>query len=181
MKKSPFRVLARYVFLLLISLGFYYSANIYSFFLNVTIYPVNFLLNLFYESSINGAFMLIGPRIIEIIPACVGISAYLLLLILNLTIEMKPKTRFLSITFSFLTLLVINILRIFILTILLINNNAYFDVIHKFLWYFMSFLIVIGIWFLTAYIFKIRTTPIYDDIRLIMKPVIKYHKSTNKK
>ena len=181
MKKSPFRVLVRYILLLLIALGFYSSASIYSFFLKSTIYPINFLLNLLFESSINGSFIFLGSKIIEIIPACVGISAYLLLLILNLTVEMNLKARFLSIIFSFLTLLIINVLRIFILAILLMNNYPYFDIVHKFLWYFMSFLIVIGIWFLTAYIFKIRTTPIYDDIRLLIKPIIKYYKTTNKK
>lgn len=160
-----FEVFSRYIFLLLLILLISFSNSVYNIFLIFTIYPLNFLLSFFYNSSIYESMIVIGSQAIDLIPACIGISAYVLLIILNLTTKMPIKKRMYSLIFSVFSLLLLNILRIFLLSVLLINDFLYFEQIHKFLWYFMSIILVIIIWFATAYLFKIKNIPIYSDIK----------------
>jgi len=155
-------ILLRYSILLV--LGIFLSV-FYTLLLPLTLWPVYFLLNLFYDVSLTGNILLISGAEIEIIGACVAGSAYYLLLILNLTTSMKPKQRFHSILFSFSSLLVLNILRILFLSILYLENFSFFDFTHKLFWYFISIIFVVGIWFLTVRIFKIKNIPIYSDIK----------------
>ncbi|MEK6859327.1 MAG: pacearchaeosortase [Nanoarchaeota archaeon] len=164
-------VLIRY----LILLGLMFSLPlIYRIFAPLTMYPVVWLLKIFYNVSLSGSFILINliPKI-ELIPACIAGSAYLLLLILNLTVPMKIKKRIYSIILSFLLLLILNILRIFFLAILYHNNFAYFDITHKFFWYFLSTIFVVGIWLFIAKIFAIKEIPVYSDIKGLMKDLKK--------
>ena len=118
--QSIILIFLRYLLLLIVALFVISSTLFYSLFLKLTIYPVNFLLNFFYNSEVFGDTILINGFQISIIPACVAVSAYLLLLILNLTTPIKLEKRIKLILLSFLELLGINILRIFILSILLI-------------------------------------------------------------
>jgi exosortase/archaeosortase family protein len=157
----------RYVLLLAIVLISSFSNIFYEFFLRLTIYPVSWLLDFFYSSSVFKSIIFVNSYSIELIPACIAVSAYLLLLILNITLSMPIKKRIYSIIFSFFLLLALNILRIFIFSLLLINNYKYFNQLHEFFWYFLSIILVIGIWFLTAYVFKIKNIPIYTDIKSI--------------
>lgn len=164
------QIFFRYILVLLIGIFVAFTPIFYKIFLPITIYPANLLLNLIYSSLVVGDSLLVGSFSIEIIPACVAVSAYFLLLILNLTTPIKKiRNRIISLIFSIFLLLLINILRIFILSLLLINNFAGFDAIHKFLWYSLSILIVAGIWFLTAYLFKIKSIPVYTDVNSLLK------------
>jgi len=160
-------VFMRYIFLLAVGICAAFTGIFYNLLLPLAIYPVSFLLNFFYESVVAGNSILVSNFSIEIIPACVAVSAYLLLLILNFATPMTLKKRLYSLVFSLSILLLINILRIFILSLFLIKNVTGFDLIHKILWYGLSILIVVGIWFLTAKIFKIKKIPVYSDICLI--------------
>lgn len=164
----------RYLVLIIIGLFVAFSQFFYYLFLPLTIYPVNFLLNLFYKSLgsiVSSPHLLIGSFAIEIIPACVAVSAFYLLLILNLSTAMSLKKRIYTLLFSFLALLLLNILRIFLLTILLVNQTTSFDLVHKFLWYGLSIFFVIAIWFLTVFLFKIKNIPIYSDIKFLFKEI----------
>ena len=145
------------------------NVNIFYFFFSfLTVYPVYFLLGLFYESFLNVNTIWINNLPIEIIGPCVAGSAYYLLLILNLsTPGIKFVKRILSLIFSFSLLLIINILRIFILSLLLISGSSFFDLTHKLIWVIGSVLFVIGVWFLTVKIFKIKEIPLYSDIRIL--------------
>ena len=96
---------------------------------------------------------------------------YFLLLVLNLTTPIKLKNRIKLLLFSFTALLIINVLRIFILSILFIEDYAYFDVVHKFLWYFLSMVLVLIIWFVSIAIFKIREIPVYTDFKTLIKNI----------
>lgn len=165
--RDLFNIFLRYVVLLVILLISSFSKVFYDLFLKLTIYPVSWLLNLFYNSSVLKSIIFVNSYSIELIPACIAVSAYLLLLSLNLTLSMPLRKRIYTLLFSFALLLVVNILRIFIFSLLLINNYKYFDQLHEFFWYFLSILLVIGIWFLTAYVFKIRNIPIYTDFKSI--------------
>lgn len=158
-------ILSRYIFLLLIGL---FALNIfYEIFRPLTIYPVYYLLKIFFNASLNSNIIFIGVSI-EIIDACVAGSAYFLLLILNLSIpDINMPKRIKMIVFSFLSLLIINIVRIFFLSILAESGSSLFDVTHKFFWYSLSIVFVVCIWFIEVKLFKIKQIPLYSDLKFL--------------
>lgn len=162
---KPIFLLLRYIILL----GLMFTLPvIYKILTPLTVYSTGFLLKLFYQVSILGDIIAIFPNTtIQIIAPCVAGSAYLLLLILNLTVSMKPRTRVYSILFSVALLFILNVLRIFLLAVLLVNNSQFFDFTHKLFWYVLSTVFVVGIWLLTVYMFKIKQIPIYSDLRYL--------------
>jgi exosortase/archaeosortase family protein len=145
-----------------------FSSITYFIFSYLTIWPSYFLLNLFYSVSISGDVLKVSGVAISIISACVAGSAYYLLLILNLTTHMNAKQRFYSLFFSMGLFLIINILRIVFFSVLLVENYLYFELMHRLVWYLMSIFLVIAIWFLTDYLFKIKNLPVYSDIKAIL-------------
>jgi len=173
-------IILRYSSILVIALIFFYSEFLYKLLLLPTLYSVKFLLGFFYESSISGNLIFINSMAVEIIPACVAVSAYLLLLILNITTPMTVNKRLGSVIFSISSLLIINILRIFGFSLLLINNYAYYDILHKLFWYVLSVFLVVGIWFTSTFLFKIRNIPAYSDISFLIG-LIKHKKSYKSK
>ena len=91
----------------------------------LTIYPAFFLLSLFYNASLSSNIISIANFNIYLIDACIAGSAYYLLLILNLSTP-HIKKRISAILFSFVSFLIINILRIFIFSLLFINSFSLF-------------------------------------------------------
>jgi exosortase/archaeosortase family protein len=172
MKKSSTEIIdisVRYFILLIIGVNFYLF---YLIFTPLTIYPVLFLLNLFFQTSLINNIILINQEIpIEIISACIAGSAYYLLLILNLSTQgIKLKKRILMLSLAFVSLLILNILRIFILSFIFITfEGSFFDIVHKFFWYFASIIFVAFIWFFEVHKFKIKQVPFYSDIKYIFK------------
>ena len=143
----------------------------YAVFTPLTAYPVFALLNLFYDALlISGKIILINRTIpIELIQACIAGAAYYLLLILNLsTREIKLKTRVKMIAFSFLAFLLVNILRIFILSIIAVSGSSFFDLTHIVFWYGLSTIFVVAIWFAEVKLFRIKTIPFYSDIKFLL-------------
>jgi exosortase/archaeosortase family protein len=167
--KQLIGILFRYLFLLILAFFLSFSSKIYGFLLAITIYPSSFIINLFYASSIQDNLILLGSKTIELIPACIGLSAYFLLLILTFTTPMKICKRIRLLLFLFLSFLAINILRITVLSILFFNSLSYFNILHKFIWYFLNIIIVVGIWFLGTYTLKIKEIPVYDDFKIFIK------------
>jgi len=165
----------RYLVILLAALLLFYSGIFYSIFLGLTIYPVSWLLALFFNARVIFDSILVNNLIISIIPACVAVSAYFLLFMLNFLTSMKPIQRASSLVFSFALLLMFNILRILILSVLYVNGNAYLEIIHKTLWYSLNILVVIGIWFLSVYLFDIKNIPVYSDFKSIRKTMRTTH------
>jgi hypothetical protein len=163
-KERIIRIFFRYI--ALIFFGIFYSI-IYSIFFHLTIWPSYFLLDFFYDVSISENILIVSGVSIGIVSACIAGSAYYLLLILNLTTEMNAKQRAYSLFFSLGMFLVINTLRIFFFSILLIEDYFYFELIHLFFWYLVSIGVVIALWFLTAHLFKIKNFPVYSDVRTI--------------
>jgi energy-coupling factor transporter transmembrane protein EcfT len=80
---------------------------------------------------------------------------------------MEIKKRIKSLLFILLGFFVFNILRIIILSVLFVNKIKYFEELHLFLWFFLSTLFVILIWFLSVKLFKIKGTPFYSDLRYL--------------
>lgn len=162
--RKTYLIFIRYLILILTAL--FLLDYFYKILLPLTIYPVALLLNTGYHSSVQGITILIDnmPKI-ELVEACIASSAYFLLLLLNLSIPMKPRTRIFSIIFSAVLFLAINIVRILIFSLLYLNNFKYFDITHLFFWYVVSGVIVFFVWLSTIKTFKIRNIPFVSDIK----------------
>lgn len=140
----------------------------------LTIYPLVYLLKLFFQISLSGDIIIINAKVfVQIIPACIAGSAYLLLLILNFSVPMSYKKRTYSILSSFIIFYLLNMIRLFSLIILYYNNQNLFDFTHKLFWYVFSVVFVIAIWFFIVKIFSIKEIPIYTDLNYFMKNIKK--------
>jgi exosortase/archaeosortase family protein len=141
----------------------------YTIFTPLTIYPVYFILNQFFGNSyLMGNFIFVNDLPIEIIGPCVAGSAYLLLLMLNIsTPKIKLSKRIGMFFFSFFLLLLINIIRIIVLSLMFVSGNSFFDMAHLLFWYIGSVIFVIGIWFLSVKVFRVKEIPFYSDIRYL--------------
>jgi exosortase/archaeosortase family protein len=161
-----FDILVRYSILIafsLLGLGIFYKI-----FTSLTIYPVYFVLKQFFNASLMGNFIFVNQLPIEIIGPCVAGSAYLLLLILNLSTPGIKFSKRIGITaFSFGILLLVNILRIIILSLMFVSGNSFFNMAHLLFWYAGSVLFVVGIWFLSVKIFKVNKVPFYSDMKFL--------------
>lgn len=173
--KSPvFLILIRYLVLLGIILSL---SIIYLIMTPLTIYPVDFLLKIFVKviltisDDLYPLFILGDKTIIEIVPACIAGSAYLALLILNLTVPMENRKRIYSIVLSVLMLLFLNILRISFFSLLYYYDMPFTDFTHKFFWYGLSTIFVVGLWFFIVNIFKIKGIPVYSDIKFVYSQI----------
>ncbi len=160
-------ILIRYLILILIAIP-----NLWIFyfvFTPLTIYPVYVLLGLFFEPFLSGVTITIADCFnIEIIGACVSGAGYYLLLILNLsTPKIKFNKRMKMIFLSFGCFLILNIARIFFLSIAYINGYSWFDFTHKLFWYLGSSIFVVGIWFAEVKLFKIKQIPFYSDLKFL--------------
>ena len=139
----------------------------YFLFTPLTIYASYFLLKLFYQNtSLIANIILVNSIPIEIIEACVAGSAYYLLLIFNLSIpNIKIKKRLLLLLFSFSLFFIVNIIRIVVSSYLLVSGATWFDFAHRLFWYIGSIVFVVGIWFFSVKLFKIKEIPFYTDIK----------------
>lgn len=168
-KKILFFIVLRYIIILAIVICLPWIYRIFS---PLTIYPVIFLLKSVYNSAVlfDKIYIVINMKtFIQIIPACIAGSAYLLLLILNLSVPMNLKKRVSSLALSVLLLLILNILRIFLLSILYYQGSNFFNFTHVLFWYVLSTLFVVAIWFLIVKIFVIKNIPFYSDLNLLYK------------
>ena len=161
---------SRYALLIILALGSLWV--FYLVFTPLTIYPTYWLLNYFFGAALNTAESVIFVEgvPIEMIKACIAGSAYYLLLIFNLsTPNINISKRMKMIVGSFLIFLVINIIRIVLLTIMYINNSSFFDVTHKATWYIGSIIVVMAIWFYQVKAYKIKDIPFYSDLKFLYK------------
>lgn len=159
-------IIVRYLILVFVAIpGF----DIFYFvFLPLTKYPVFYFLSLFYDAVLVSHVIFIGQKAIEIVGACVAGSAYYFLLILNLsTPNIKIHRRINMILLTFFSFLLINVIRIIVLSLMYLNNSPLFDVVHKIFWYLGSTVIVVLLWFISVRIFKIDGIPFYSDLKKI--------------
>lgn len=73
--------------------------------------------------------------------------------------------------FAFLSFLIVNIIRIVLLSIIFILKPNLFDITHKLSWYIGSIVLVVGIWFIEVNKFKIKEIPFYSDIKSMSKQI----------
>ena len=98
--------------------------------------------------------------------ACIAGSAFYLLFILNFsTPKIKLKKRFLILLMDYALFLMLNIMRIFMLSLLLIKNSAFFYLTHLIFWYVISIVLVVAIWMFTIRMFKIKEIPFRSDFK----------------
>lgn len=168
MKKRISFIFLRYLILLALALFNLYLIR--ALFTPLTIYPVLFILKIFYSPVIiKGNTIIFNSHAISLVSACIAGSAYYLLLLLNLSTPMSLKTRLRSISFVLLVFLSFNILRILFFFVLFLKDFSYFDITHRIFWYFGSTILVIAIWFFNVYLFKIKEIPVYSDVRFLLK------------
>ena len=167
MNKQPKRLLglfARYISLIILGLG-----NLYLFYkvlTPATIKSVATILSIFGKSMIIGNIVIHNGTVIEIISACVAGAAFYLLFILILsTAEITPKKRAMALITATLMLFVLNVLRIVFLA--LISSTLYFELIHWIFWHLISTIFVVLVWIITIKIYKIKSIPVYSDIKYI--------------
>lgn len=158
-------------YLIALVLALFNLAIFYIIFTPLTLYSVYFLLSLFFNVSLQGISITLQNTSILLVSACIAGSAYYLLTILNLTTPMPLKKRLLGLVFSLLAFLIINILRIFIFSILLVKSFSLFNLVHLIVWYALSTIIVIAIWLAEIRIFKISAIPVYSDIKKIIDSI----------
>ncbi len=169
-RSKPFLDLfLRYFILIIVAVPNFWL--FYTIFTPLTSSVTNFFLNAFYGTIFSGNIIQINPGLsIEIIEACVAGSAYYLLFILHLSIrDLKISKRIKMILYSFIALFAVNILRIVILSVLLVNEIEWFDIAHKLFWYLGSIVLVIVIWFVEVKYFKIKEIPFVEDIKFLYK------------
>lgn len=171
--KNNLRVFIRYLIIVLIAIPNLFI--FYFIFTPSTIYPLFGLFKIFFKEVllVDKTFQISSKFFIEIIGACIAGSAYYLLFILSFSIpNIKIKKRIKMLLFSFGFLLILNIFRIFILSLIFVYSSAMpnlFDIAHKFFWYFGTTLFVVLIWFIEVKAFKIKDIPIYSDIKFLIK------------
>lgn len=162
-------IFARYLILILASFP---SLWIFYFvFTPLTIYPVFYTLGMFFDAILIKNVVIINNQVpIELIRSCVAGSAYYLLFVLNLSLpNIDVKRRIGMIIISFAALLLINILRIVLLSYIFLESFAIFVTAHQFLWYFMSTIFVVAIWFSEVKFFKMKEIPFYSDMKFLRK------------
>ncbi len=147
-------------------------AIFYAIFTPLTVLLSLYAINLFYSAELmpGTSIILVKNIMIEIVRSCVAGSAYYLLAILNLlTKGISLIDRIKIFILNALALLLLNITRITILTIVLIEyGKDYFNAIHTIFWVILSTLFVFLIWIITIKAFKIKTIPIYSDIQDVL-------------
>lgn len=184
--KSLFSLFIRYITLVLIALPNLFL--FYFIFTPLTYFPALWFLKTFYLENllwydVEGSFFVVKTLAgltyyPTIIPACVAGAAYYLLTILNLTTPMKTSTRIKSLIFILGAFLVFNTARItYFITLIIKDNFNFFDIAHSATWYFGSTIFVIILWFANVLIFKIKTIPVYTDLRNLLRVTKKSYNS----
>ncbi len=142
------------------------------FFYPLTIYLPYFLLKLInYQAFIIPPYIITSENYIRFSQACAAISAYfLLLLLIVLTKDIKLKTRIKIFLLGSVIIFTINMARIIILIAVLEKFGfSTFQQTHDIFWIIFGSLIVALTWiFLTRY-YKIKSIPIYSDIKYLLK------------
>ena len=142
----------------------------YIIFTPLTIFPIYFILKIFPETSLTDATIIFNSHSFTFIPACIAGTAYLILTILTLTSVTNIKKAIKTLTTAYLLLLTSNIIRILIL---IFTYNQFgketFDAIHMVFWHILSTIIVLIIWIFVTKVYRIKSIPIYTDIKDLIK------------
>jgi len=177
--KKVSSLLLRYALIILAGLGNLFI--VYAICGPLTFYLASLILPLFGAvSSFQTLHLIIfNTTTIYLINACVAGSAYYLLFILNLsTPNIKFLKRIYMLAFCFGSLLLLNLIRIVLMT--LIAGSKLFYSVHMLFWYVLSLVFVIAIWFLAVRIFRIKEVPVFSDVSYLIKQMNSKRKITKR-
>ena len=142
---------------------------IYFIFSPLTFYSSYLTLLPYSPSLISQTSFLIQEYKLNFIPACTAGSAYLLLILLTIFTDIKPKKTLKVIALGSLIIFIANIIRIDILIYTLITyGSELFNTLHLIIWDFVSTIFVVGLWIFLTYYFKIEEIPVYSDFKKIL-------------
>ncbi len=166
MKKDYLFIFLRYIFVLLVGLG---GLKIfYLIFTPITFYLSYFILKLIGDAIIFNEIILFNGLAITLVESCIAGSAYYLLFILIfLTGKISALIRLKFLLFSYSFFLLFNLVRIVFLAT--IFYSSLFGFIHFIFWEFLSTLLIILIWFSGVKLLKIKSIPIYTDLKSVYK------------
>lgn len=173
--KYQYNLLIR-IILCFIPLSFFYFI-----FTPLTLYAT-YLLLIYYNPTILGINLLINQYTFTFVEACIlGSAYYLLWLLTMLTKDIKLMTRIKMILLGFLLIYIANIIRIIALIFIAINYSLdWFDLVHMFIWVFVTSTYVALVWIFLVRRYKIKSIPIYSDLKyLYEKSLFKKSRKTN--
>ena len=168
--KYTFKFVIRLISAILMSL---FGSNLLFNILFIPMLYLSYFLLFPYNPVLINNILNINGKQMEFISACIATSAYLLLAILILLTKDIDFWKGVKIFFlGALILFLVNIFRIYILALVLINFDIYlFKTLHLFFWQVFSTAFVILLWLgLTKY-FKIKTIPIYSDFKYLKEHI----------
>ena len=124
-----------------------------------------------YSTSVVGDYILVNNKLFEFVPACIAASAYYLLILLILfTKDINFILGFKLFISGAALLLGMNILRIFILVLVLIKYGVnYFEAVHLFFWTFIASVFVVLVWIFLIKWYGIKSIPVYSDVKYFIK------------
>jgi exosortase/archaeosortase family protein len=157
---------------LLLALIIAFSFNLFYIILNPLTFNLTYLLlKIFTNPILSINTILINSFTLKFIPACAAASAYLLLaLLILLTKDIELKKGIKMFFLGSLLILIMNLTRILILIFILMNyGKDYFNLIHVIFWKIISSVFVVIVWVYLTNKFKIKSIPIYSDIKTIIK------------
>ena len=159
------------ILLCFVPLGLFYVI-----FTPLTLYGV-YLLLYGYNPIILGNGFIIKNQIFNLIEACIAGSAYYFLWFLMLfSKDIKIIKRIKIVLLGFALIYIMNIFRIALLVFISMNYGSnLFEAVHMIFWKFLVGVYVALVWIFLVYIFKIKSIPIYSDLKEL------YNKSLFKK
>ena len=175
-----------YAFILRIIIAFLIPYSLLSYLITpLTMYLSYFILKLFVENvSVFPPFILINETVVKFIPACAAISAYyLLMLLVLLTMGIRPLVRLKMFLIGSLLILLINTFRIvLLLTILSYYNYNLFESVHMLFWMLVGSFFVALIWIFLVKKYNVKTVPIFSDLNYLLQQtnLYKYINSNRK-
>jgi exosortase/archaeosortase family protein len=142
----------------------------YLIFTPLTLYGTYGLLY-FYKPIIFGNGFIIKGQIFNLIDACVAGSAYYLIWVLMLlSKDIKSVERIKIVLIGFLLIYLMNIIRVALLIFIAVKFGPnLFEAVHMIFWKFLVGVYVALVWILLVYIFKIKSIPVYSDLKYLYK------------
>jgi hypothetical protein len=166
--KSIFEIFSRYLLIIVLGLGNLYL--FYKFLTPLTISVLDSILSLSGDSLVIGNSIHFKRVIFEIIPACIAGSAFYLMFILVFSTRgIIFRKRLAVLLSSFVLLFSFNMARLVFLVSIV--RASYFQVVHWLLWNFVSVIFVVGIWILMVYLFRLKSIPIYSDLKYLFDSI----------
>ncbi|MDP3918934.1 MAG: pacearchaeosortase [Nanoarchaeota archaeon] len=160
----------RYILALLIALAY---NLIYIILYQITVYPAYGILQLFYDFTIQEQSFIFDSVTFTFIPACIAVTAYIVMAVLTITTRGLSLKKGLTIfAYGFMAIYFANLIRIITLISIYINfGKNYFNTLHFIIWNFLSTIFVVLVWIYLTNHYKVKGIPVYDDLKYLIKKI----------